>query len=77
MATRPKAAIVPAAKPAPVSALAQRPEICLLSAVNGWIIYDAAPGLPRRPILVAESPAQLAEIVEAWAAGRAMGEGRI
>lgn len=50
------------------ASLSSRPEICVMRAINGWVVFDASPSnMLRHPVMVAESPAKLAEIVTGWA----------
>jgi hypothetical protein len=51
--------------------LAQRVEICITRAANGWLLFDAnarnSISVSANPLMVAETPDKLAEIVMAWA----------
>lgn len=64
----PAAAPSPSPKPMP---LAQRVEICITRAANGWLLFDAnarnSISVSANPLMVAETPDKLAEIVMAWA----------
>jgi len=65
-------ATAPAVPPSlPPMPLAQRVEICITRAANGWLLFDAnarnSMSVSANPLMVAETPDKLAEIVIAWA----------